>query len=425
MKLIIDIALKDLLRAFRSMFLIGMTLVAPLLITAVIYMAFGGIGSGDENTDLPPITIGIVNLDQAPAGAQLAVGDSLYGMFTDPSVAGWLTAIEYADEASAQAALDRQELAAAVIVPENFSASILNGKAAQPIRLLQDPTLTVGPLVIENMVTSFLDGITGGGVAVQVLMERQSATGLISDISGISDHIDRYAAWYTDFQRNLFHNPSQAALVVNAPSTEGTSGSSLIKMFSLVMAGQMIFFAFYTGAYSMMSILTEQEQGTLPRLFTTPVKRTSILAGKFLAVWIAVLIQGIVLLIAARLAFHADWGQPASMLLALLAQVIGATGLGVLLISLVKTSKQAGPILGGGLSGIAMLSGLFTVAVPNQPAFFNVISLITPQGWVLRGWKLAINGSSALELLLPFAVTAAMGLVMFFIGAALFRRRYA
>jgi ABC-2 type transport system permease protein len=275
------------------------------------------------------------------------------------------------------------------------------------------------------MVTSFLDGITGGGVAVQVLMERQSATGFVSDGSGISALIDRYAAWYTDFQRALFHDPDQAGLLVSAPSTEGTSGSSLVKIFSLVMAGQMIFFAFYTGAYAMMSILTEQEQGTLPRLFTTPVHRTTILAGKFLAVLIAVLVQGIVLLIAGRLAFHAYWGQPVSMLLALLGQVIGATGLGVLLISLVKTSKQAGPVLGGGLSAIAMLSGLFTVAVPNQPEFFNIISLFTPQGWVLRAWKLAINGNSAVELILPLAVIAAMGLVMFFIGAALFRRRFA
>lgn len=425
MNKIIDIAFKDLLRSFRSFFLIGMTLFAPLLITGVIYMAFGGVGSGGENTDLPSVTVGFVNLDQTPVEAQIAVGDSLYGMFTDPSVAGWLTVVDFADEVSARAALDRQEIGVAVIVPEDFSASILSGDVAQPIRLVQDPTLTVGPLVIQNMVTSFLDGITGGGVAVQVLMERQSAAGLATDVSGISGLIDRYAAWYTAFQRALFHDSDQAALLVSAPAAEGTSGSSLVKMFSLVMAGQMIFFAFYTGAYAMMSILTEQEQGTLPRLFTTPVDRTAILAGKFLAVLTAVLVQGIVLLIAGRLAFHADWGQPASMLLALLGQVIGATGLGVLLISLVKTSKQAGPVLGGGLSAIAMLSGLFTVAVPNQPEFFNVISLFTPQGWVLRGWKLAINGSSALELLLPLAVTAGMGIVMFFIGAALFRRRFA
>jgi hypothetical protein len=72
-----------------------------------------------------------------------------------------------------------------------------------------------------------------------------------------------------------------------------------------------------------------------------------------------------------------------------------------------------------------MLSGLFTVAVPNMPAFMDTLSLFTPQGWVLRAWKLTINGSSASELLLPLAVTMGMGLVMFVIGALLFRRRFA
>ncbi len=45
------------------------------------------------------------------------------------------------------------------------------------------------------------------------------------------------------------------------------------KIISVIMAGQMIFFAFYTGAYSMTSILKEEEEGTLARLFTTPTDR--------------------------------------------------------------------------------------------------------------------------------------------------------
>ena len=422
---IIDLALKDLLRSLRSMFLVGMSLLAPLLITALIFFAFGGLGSDEGSSDLPSVTVGIVNLDQPATGAAVAIGDSLYGMFTDPSVSSWITTVKYVDETTARAALDKQEVGALVIVPENFSAAILSGKAGQPIRLLQDPTLTISPMVIQNMITSFLDGITGGGVAIQVVMESQSARGLTLDASGITNLISRYQAWYTAFQRALFHDPQQAALNVRTPAAEASSESSGMQIFSMVMAGQMIFFAFYTGAYAMMSILTEQEEGTLARLFTTPTDRTQILAGKFLAVLLAVLIQGVVLLIAGRLAFNSYWGQPISMLMALLAQVVGATGLGVLLMSLVKTSKQAGPILGGGLSAVGMLSGLFTVAVPNMPVFMDTLALFTPQGWALRAWRLAINGSSASELLVPLAANLAIGLVMFAIGAALFRRRFA
>lgn len=423
---IIDLTLKDLLCSLRSIFLIGMTLLAPLLICGLIFFAFGGIGSDNESSDLPVLRVGIVNLDPAPASVPVDLGDSLYGMFTDPSVTSYLTTSEFADEATARAALDRQEIGAAVIVPEGFSAAILSGRTSQPIRILHDPTLTVGPMVVQNMVTSFLDGVTGGQVAVEVIMENQSARGRGLDSNSINDLITQFMAWYTSFQRTQFHDPDQAALWVKAPALESSAPQSTTRqIISMVMAGQMIFFAFYTGAFAMNSLLKEQEEGTLARLFTTPVNRTLILAGKFLTVFLTVFLQGCVLLITAHLAFQVTWGQPASMLMAFLGQVIGASGLGVFLISLVKTSKQAGPILGGGLTTLGMLSGLFTVGVPNMPAFFNTIALFTPQGWVLRGWKLAINGSSAAELLLPLAVTIGMGLAMFAIGAVLFRRRFA
>jgi hypothetical protein len=45
---IIDIALKDMLRYFRSAFAVGMMLVVPLLITGLIYAAFGGVLTSSE-----------------------------------------------------------------------------------------------------------------------------------------------------------------------------------------------------------------------------------------------------------------------------------------------------------------------------------------------------------------------------------------
>ncbi len=191
------------------------------------------------------------------------------------------------------------------------------------------------------------------------------------------------------------------------------------------MVGQMIFFAFFTGAYAMMSILREQEEGTLARLFTTPTSRTAILAGKFLAVVLTVIIQGLVLMTAARVAFGVKWGSPAAAALALVGQVLAASGLGVLLIALVKDTRQAGPVLGGALTALGMLSGLFTAAVPNMPALFAQLGTFTPQGWVLRGWQAVLAGGTPGEVLLPVTVCAVMGAVLFAAGAAMFRRRFA
>jgi len=197
------------------------------------------------------------------------------------------------------------------------------------------------------------------------------------------------------------------------------------KMIGLVQAGLMIFFAYQTGAYSMTSILREEEEGTLARLFTTPTNRTAILAGKFLAVFLSVIVQGAVLILAARLIFGVNWGEPASVVMAMIAQVFSAAGLGVLLVAFIKTSKQTGPVMGGGLTMLGMLGGLFTVAVPNMPAAFNLLSNFTPQGWVLKTWRITMEGQPAANLLAPFSLAMLIGIAMFAIGAIQFRKRFA
>jgi ABC-2 type transport system permease protein len=424
---ILDIAFKDLTRSFRSAFAIGMMVIAPLMLTGLIYFAFGGMSSGDVS--MTAIQVGVVNADELPANTVLdaPIGDNIRSMFFDESVESWIEASDYADEASVRAAVDKQEIGVAVIIPQNFTERYLSGEKDVQVLIVSDPTLSIGPAVVEDMVTMMVDGVAGGGIAIQTIMERLQANGSQPDTAQIPSWVERYGNWYRDFQRALFHNPDKAALVLVAPSAgETETADPLTQMMGLTMAGQMIFFAFFTGGNSMMSILREHEEGTLARLFTTPTDRTKILMGKFLAVFITVLLQGLVLMIAGRFAFGVQWGKPASIALALTAQVIAAAGLGVLLISFVKSTKQGGPVLGGGLTVLGMLGGLFTANIPGgMPEAFNAIGNFIPQGWVLKAWRLALDGSAVGDLLLPFFVTIAMGIVMFAVGAKMFRRRYA
>lgn len=422
---ILDIAFKDLTRSFRSMFAVGMMVVAPLMLTGLIYFAFGGMSGG--NVSMIAIKVGVVNVDQLPENSMLdePIGDSIRSMFFDESVESWIAATDYPDEASARAAVDEQEIGVAVIIPQNFTERYLSGEKDIQVLIVSDPTLSIGPAVVEDMVTMMMDAVAGGGIAIQTIIERMQANGIQPDPVQIPAWVERYGNWYRDFQRALFHNPDKAALVLVAPSAGETETTDpLQKMISLTMTGQMIFFAFFTAAYAMMSILREDEEGTLSRLFTTPTDRTSILVGKFAAVFITVILQGIVLIVAGRFAFGVQWGNTASVALALTGQVVAAAGLGVLLISFVKTSKQGGPVLGGGLTFLGMLSGLFTANIPGGIKVFNAIGNFIPQGWVLKGWRLALDGNAAGDLLLPFVMTVAMGAVMFVVGARMFQRRY-
>ena len=423
---ILDIAFNDLTRSFRSAFAIGMMVIAPLLLTGLMYFAFGGMSGGD--VAITAITVGVVNTDQLPEGAVLdaPLGEKIRSMFFDESVQSWITASDYPDEAAARAAVDRQEIGVAVIIPANFSEGYLSGQADTQVTIISDPTLSVGPAVVKDMVTMMMDAVAGGGIALETVQERQQANGVETEPDQIMAWLDRYGTWYRDFQRDLFHNPDQAAMVLTAPSAGETSTADPVQqMMGLVMAGQMIFFAFFTASHAMMSILREDEEGTLSRLFTTPTDRTNILTGKFLAVFITVLVQGLVLMAAGHYFFRVQWGQAGSAILALVGQVVASAGLGVLLISFVKTTQQGGPVLGGGLTALGMLGGLFTANIPGgMPAAFEAMANFVPQGWVLKSWKFAMSGQPPSDLLLPFAVTIALGLIMFAAGAVMFRKRY-
>ena len=221
----------------------------------------------------------------------------------------------------------------------------------------------------------------------------------------------------------MFHTPEKAALVATSPASSGEQTSSTKGIFAMVISGQLIFFSFFTGSFSMMSILQESEEGTLARLFTTPTNRMTILAGKFLSVLLTVIIQGMVLMVASYYIFGVNWGETGSFTLSLLGQMFASVGLAALLVSFIQNSKQAGFVFGGALTVLGMLSGLFTSNIPIKA--FDIIGNFTPQGWVLRAWKLTLAGQPASELIVPFLVLVAMGSVMFIIGATIFKKRFA
>lgn len=178
---ILSIALNDLTRSFRSAFAIGMMVVAPLLLTGLIYFAFGSMSGGD--VAMTAIRVGVVNADQLPADSVLEtpIGDNIRTMFFDESVESWITAADYPDEASARAAVDVQEIGVAVIIPENFTEHYLSGEQDVQVLILSDPTLSIGPAVVQDMVSMMVDGVAGGGIAIQTIMERLQANGVTGD----------------------------------------------------------------------------------------------------------------------------------------------------------------------------------------------------------------------------------------------------
>lgn len=416
---VLDVALKDLLRSFRSPFALVMMFAAPLLITGLLYFAFGGLVDGDGGFDLARTKVQVVNQDEASAPDGFSAGARLVEFLQDEAVAEVLAVSVVADEAEARAAVDAQQAGVAVIIPAGLSHALAAPGERATITLYQDPTLTIGPGIVKDLVAHFLDGFSGAQIAGSLTADQLSAQGVGVDATTVEEATVAYAVWLNS---GAHHEAEAIAVRPPAGRTETMGGGASV--LAPTMAGMMIFFVFFIGVYGAESIIREDEEGTLERLFTTPTSRSSILGGNFVAVVLALVIQIAVLLVSSSLLFDIRWGRPATVLLAALGLIVAAAGFGLLLMSFIKSTRQTGPVMGGVLPVMGMLGGLFTTGIPTLPTAFDTITLVTPHGWALRAWKLALAGAGPGEVLVPALVLVGMGLVFFGAGAALFRKRF-
>ncbi len=420
-----DIAIKDVRSAFRNGFAVMMMFVAPLAITGLIYLAFGGLSSGGGNYSLPLTRVQVANLDHGAAPANgFNLGRTLVDTLRSRDLAEIVRVLSASDEATARAAVDAQLAEVAVIIPEGITEATLTGQPTQPITLYQDPTATVGPSVVKMLLSGVLDGFSGAQIAAQVAMKQAFAHGQALGSHAIAQVAMDYAEWAED-QGLAMQAGVHPSIAVVPPPKKLQAANQGQAILATIMASMVIFFAFFTGASTAQSILREEEAGTLARLFTTPRPRGAILAGKMLSVFAVVLAQWLTLMLAARLIFGIRWGLALPAALMTVGSIVAAAGFGVFLSGLVKTERQAGPVTGVVVTVSGMLGGLMTTGIPNPPAIMNVLSLIVPQGWALRGWKLVLVGEAAPAVVIPALATLAFGALLFLIGLQLFRRRLA
>jgi len=186
----------------------------------------------------------------------------------------------------------------------------------------------------------------------------------------------------------------------------------------------MIFFMFFGANNVARTIIDEDRAGTLPRLFTTPTPRQTILGGKFSSVFVTVTVQAVILLVAGRFIFSIDWGRLDAVAALTLVAATVASGLALLVISLVRTPAQAGAIGAGVYLVLALLGGNFTGTAAAGGTYADVQKL-TPNGWLLQGWDAVMRGGGLADIGLNLLVPLGFAVAFFAVAVLRFRKRYA
>jgi len=173
---------------------------------------------------------------------------------------------------------------------------------------------------------------------------------------------------------------------------ESSSGSNPV--YQTIVPGYTVMFAFFLVNIMARSFITERELGTLSRLRIAPISAVDVLLGKTLPFLIISLTQTVVLFLFGRLLFGMSWGtQPWLLLPVVFCTSLAATGLGLLIATLVKTDSQVSAYANFLVITLAGISGCF---MPRDwlPVTMQNVSLATPHSWALIAYGQALTNES-------------------------------
>lgn len=420
MRKVANIAWKDLTISFRDSTALIVMLAAPFALTLVTAFAFGGLGGGGSS-GLQNIPVVIVNHDPGQFGAYLE------DLFTSPELADLVEPTSMTSDADARQLVDDDKTAAAVLIPANFSGSILpSGGATGPassgtitqsvIEVYTNPARPVSSAIVQEIVQQFLSRIAAGSAAGRVTVSQMIANGLLSPQEALSKGLEvgeRAARAATDTQL--------VAVAGETASREADAGFDWLTYMAPSMA---ILFLMFTVSNGAKTLLAERDWGTLPRMLSTPTPTAQVLGGKIGGIYVTGAAQMGILLAASGLIFQVRWGSPLAVVLVTLALVAAATGWGALLAAYARTAPQANQI--GSVLAL-LFGGLAGNFFPREglPQVVQTASYITPNAWGLDAFGKLTAGGGLTDVVTPIIALLVMALVLFGVAVLTFRRQYA
>ena len=412
MKKILLIGWKDVVLAFRDRAALMLMLAAPFVLTLGLGFVTGRL-SGASSSGLSNIPVALVNQD----GGQ--IGSSLVDMFQSKDLAELVSAQVLDDPAQARQQVDENQIAAAIIIPSGFSASIIpadqSGASAAPVKIemYTNPSRPTGAGVVKTILEEFISRVEIGRVGGQVVV-----TGLLTSGRIQPQDAARIGAQIGARQDTAAQN-GPAITLKNV-----TNGSKPVTfdVLAFMAPGMALMFLMYTVSNGGRTLLAEQRRGTLPRLLVTPISTTQVLGGKVLGIYLTGVAQMLILIVASSLLFSLKWGDLMGVLVLVLAAVAGAVGWGMIITSLAKTPGQVATIGSAVMLTFGILGGSF-INLENMPAWFQTISKITPNAWGLDGFTTLALGGGLSQIMGPVIALVIMGAVLFTAAVVLINRR--
>lgn len=466
------IAWKEIYTTFTDRNLVLIMVASPLVLSTIVALAFGGFGGGD--VPIQDIPIALVNHDQAgslgfsygdiyasmlipaePGGSQTepalpacetasetepaAIEASLFDLtetvvFDEPLARSLVESgeVEFEGDAAlggayldgvAKAAVDSGVYTAAIIIPSDFTQRMSYIPMLHPemeqtgVSVYANSGSAIAASVVRSIVEGITNRIASGNIAIAATFEELQATYGPSALAQAASQ-DLASAFSCAF------TPAGDIIHLNPEAVESSSGGDVARSILVwVGSAQAMFFALFTSTFGVLGLHNERRQWTLQRLVVSPTPRSYILAGNLVGVFMTVLFQVSILIIAltaigSLLVGKLDlvFGNDIPLLVGLLISVaMAVSGFGMLVASVIKSPEQGGFIAPMANIAMGVLGGAFGFILPKAASVFSIIF------WGREAFqKLAVGQT---DIGVNLMVLLIQGGIMFALGVVLFNRR--
>lgn len=450
------IAWKDIYQTFTDRSLLVVMILTPLVLATIISMAFGGLSGGQlEIGDIPVV---LVNLDEGieTNGQQQNFGETFVNILVPAEVdsatnnavqcgtdeaaesdGGGLSLDELFistvldDEAAARAGVEDGTYDVAIIIPNGFTAALTPQTDPEagasfgdpaPIVVFANAGATLSGNIAQSVTTSITQQFITGGVTIAATIDQLVARAQADLIFGAQFLAASVSGEFQPDFACAFTSDLGVIDVIQQPLTAVQQQSQFVQILIETGAAQAVFFALFTANFGLLSIYAERDAGTLQRLLVSPTNRITIISGKVVGAFAAVILQIVLLLLSLTLIASLVegqamfiWGNPLLVFVVLVAISVAVAGVGIFIAGIARTAEQSrviGPIV---FAGLAALGGAFGFSLPQTVSQFSLIY------WGVDAFE-KLSGGSA-DIGLNLIVLLVQGVILFGIGAWLFNRR--
>jgi ABC-2 type transport system permease protein len=412
MKTLWDIAAKDLLQVLKDRNSLILLLAVPLILIVVVGFALGNV-FGVGSTQIS-ITVAVSNQD---TGQNAYLGKAILSALKINTSQLVVTVNEYdsSGQVTQQVTTSNNAALLGVVIPSGASNTLITDtqQGITPQNLVQIYTLPNNSdariPIVQNIVSNVVSAQLVGSEAIGQVQKVCNNAGNHCVQSSINPVAINTAI------TNASQQASQSVHLL-------TAGQAVkIGQFDQVVPGYAIFFSLFGLNAAAATILQEKEDGTFRRLLIAPIQRYALLGGKLLAQFILTLAQLLVLFLFGYFVLKMHIGSWPTIILLLIGTSFATTGLGILLVSVIKTRRQLNPIV--------TLVTLITAAIGGswwplflEPMWMQQIAKLGIVAWAMEGLNNTMIYGKGFQVVLPDILgLLAYGAICFVIALRLFR----